>query len=398
MARSNNLSHRIERLLNESSFRQGFSGSRRAFVAALVIPAVLVLAASLVRVQAAAAPANPNSSEIASLSKDQMPSFSVLTGDPSPAPAQEGESGGTQTPPASSAPNAAPAPAAAPSPIPEPTPPASPSSDEALPPIPPIPPIDVQIPRVDVEGPNVDVHIAPIHIHRDFDFAFKGDWGGFVGEPIAIVGDPGTEPRFFGWWNSDRRDSTRDEEIDKVRKIAHGHFILFRRGDKTYFIDDPATVGQFEALNKQLDDLGGKMKDLGNQMKALGQERRDDWEKVRGSNENIPTPDLTKEMADLDTAVADLKAHQGGTVTREQLGEIQRAVAELQRQVMSAEFKVKVNLDMKAMNAFSDQQRALGQQMGDLGGQMGRLAHENSDKMNGLIDQSLKIGQAKPVN
>jgi hypothetical protein len=103
-------------------------------------------------------------------------------------------------------------------------------------------------------------------------------------------------------------------------------------------------------------------------------------------------------MADLDAAVADLKAHQGGTVTREQLAEIQRAVGELQRQVMSAEFKVKVNLDVKAMTAFSDQQRALGEQMGQLGGQMGSLAHENIDKMNVLIDQSLKNGQAKPVN
>jgi hypothetical protein len=272
-----------------------------------------------------------------------------------------------------------------------------PPGDQAVP-FPPIPPIDVQVPRVDVEGPNVDVHIAPIHIHRNFDFNFKGDLAGYGGEPFAIVGDPGTEPRFFGWWNSDRRDSTRDEEIDKVRKVAHGHFILFRRDDKTYFIDDPATVGQFEALNKQLDDLGGKMRELGKQMRAEGRERRDDWAKVRESSENIPTPDLTKEMANLDAAVADLKAHQGGTVTREQLGEIQRAVGELQRQVMSAEFKVKVDLDMKAMNAFSDQQRALGQQMGELGGQMGRLTHDNIDKMNGLIDQSLKNGGAKPVN
>jgi hypothetical protein len=103
-------------------------------------------------------------------------------------------------------------------------------------------------------------------------------------------------------------------------------------------------------------------------------------------------------MADLDAAVAGLKAHQGGTVTREQLAEIQRAVGELQRQVMSSEFRVKVDLNMKAMNAFSDQQRALGQQMGELGGQMGRLEHENIDKMNGLIDQSLKNGGAKPVN
>ncbi|MGB8029373.1 MAG: M56 family metallopeptidase, partial [Terracidiphilus sp.] len=92
MARSNNLSHRIDRLLNESSFRQAFSGSRRAFVAALILPAVLVAATTLFRVQAAAAPGHPSSSEVASLSKDQLPSYSAVTGEPSPAPAQAADS------------------------------------------------------------------------------------------------------------------------------------------------------------------------------------------------------------------------------------------------------------------------------------------------------------------
>ena len=389
MAHKGNLSRRIDGLLNDSTFKQAFGGTRRALVAAVVVPLVLIAMAATVRVKAAASQENQ---VVAPAAPAQS------TAQANPASPQMSEASAQQAPAAPPSPDAAPAPAAAPNPEPEPAPvPPMPPGDQTVP-VPPLPPIDVQVPRVDVEGPNVDVHIAPIHIHRDFDFAFKGDRFDFGGEPIAIVGDPGTEPRFFGWWNSDRRDSTRDEEIDKVRKIAHGHFILFRRDNKTYFIDDPATVDQFEALNKQLDDLGGKMKDLGNQMRAEGRERRDDWAKVRESSENIPTPDLTKEMANLDAAVADLKAHQGGTVTREQLGEIQRAVGELQRQVMSAEFKVKVNLDMKAMNAFSDQQRALGQQMGELGGQMGRLAHDNIDKMNGLIDQGLKNGQAKPAN
>jgi hypothetical protein len=396
MAHKGNLSQRIDGLLNDSNFKQAFSGTRRALIGAVAVPLLLVAMTATVRVKAAVAAGHSGSSQMAMLSKDQLPSFSAVTGEPSPAPAQASDA----TPPQAPAAPAAPSPAAAPNPTPEaaPAPPLPPDGAQATPAMPPLPPLDVQVPRVDVRGPNVDVRIRPIHLHRDFDFDFKGDLGGFGGEPIAIVGDPGTEPRFLGWWNSDRRDSTRDAEIDKVRKTAHGHFILFHRDGKSYFIDDPSTVGQFETMQKQLDDLGAKMKDLGSQMKALGREHRDDWTKVRESNENIPTPDLTKEMGDLDAADANLKAHQGGTVTRQQLAEIQRAVGELQRQVMSAEFKVKVNLGMKEMNAFSDQQGALGQQMGQLGGQMGSLAHENIDKMNELIDQSLKNGQAKPVN
>ena len=113
MARSNNLSHRIDRLLNESSFKQAFTGSRRAFVAALIVPAVLVAATALFRVEAAAAPGQTNSPQMASLSKDQLPSFSSVTGEPNPGPAQSADSSPAQTPPPA-APEAAPAPAAVP--------------------------------------------------------------------------------------------------------------------------------------------------------------------------------------------------------------------------------------------------------------------------------------------
>ena len=98
MARSNNLSHRIDRLLNESSFRQGFTGNRRALVAALIVPAVLVLAASLVRVQAAATAKQTDSSQLALLSHDQLPSYSAVGGEPSPAPAQASGSDSGQAP------------------------------------------------------------------------------------------------------------------------------------------------------------------------------------------------------------------------------------------------------------------------------------------------------------
>ncbi len=54
MARSSNLSHRIERLFNDGAFRQAFTASRRTLVTALLVPVVLFAAATLVRVTAVA--------------------------------------------------------------------------------------------------------------------------------------------------------------------------------------------------------------------------------------------------------------------------------------------------------------------------------------------------------
>ncbi len=53
MARPSSLSRRMERLLNESAFRQAFSSRGRAFAAALLLPAIFFAAAALVRVEAA---------------------------------------------------------------------------------------------------------------------------------------------------------------------------------------------------------------------------------------------------------------------------------------------------------------------------------------------------------
>ena len=53
MARTSHLSQRIERLLNESSFRHSFAAAgRRALLAVLLVPVALFAATALVRVEA----------------------------------------------------------------------------------------------------------------------------------------------------------------------------------------------------------------------------------------------------------------------------------------------------------------------------------------------------------
>lgn len=405
MAHSSNLSERIERLLNDSSFRRAFSGSGRALL--VLVPAVLFATTALVHVQAAhvlAQPAGPagtvapaaqpsSSSSTSSLTSSSV-SSSIAQSSPS---AQSGQSHPDETqvnadaaaPPAPpQTPDAAPAPLPAPAPkAPEdpepaviavaPAPPAPPAIDMVVP-VPPMPAIHVEIP-------------APL-------FAEKGRYAYYsaFGDAYAVVGDSGTKVRYAGDWDGDR-----EADVEKARALAHGHFLLFRHDDKTYFIDDAATVAQIEAMQKPMEDLGEQMRALGKQMRDEGQQDREaarEMErKAREAQMNIPTPDLTKVMAELNAAVAALKDKQGGTVSREQLGEIQRKIGELQRQVMSSQFKVDIHWNTDAMTKLNSVYGKYGQQMGELGKQMGELGRENNQKIKSIIDQSLKNGSAKPV-
>ncbi len=58
MARSSSLARRIERLLNDHTFRQSFAGGRCALFAVVLVPVTLFAATAMVRVQAATHPAH----------------------------------------------------------------------------------------------------------------------------------------------------------------------------------------------------------------------------------------------------------------------------------------------------------------------------------------------------
>ncbi len=398
MAHSSNLSERIERLLNDSSFRKAFTGGRRALL--VMVPAVLFATTALVHVQAArvlaqpagtvssAAPtqtaAQPVGSSSSSATSDSQrsgqshPDDVQVTTDEAPAP--------PQTPAA---------PQAAPAPSPAPAPKAVPDEDEApeiiaIAPAPPAPPVDMVVPMPPM--PAVHIEIPEQLMAQARHYAYYSAFG----DAYAIVGDPGTKVHYAGDWDGDRA-----ADVEKTRAQAHGHFLLFRHDDKVYFIDDPATVEQIEAMQKPMEDMGSQMRALGKQMRDESQQdreaMRETMRKAREAQMNIPTPDLTKEMAELNEAVAALKDKQGGTVTREQLSEIQRKIGELQRRLYSSEFKVDVHFDTGAMKQFNDTYSKYGKQMGELGKQMGELGRENNQKIKAIIDESLKNGKAKPV-
>jgi beta-lactamase regulating signal transducer with metallopeptidase domain len=383
MAHSTNLSHRIERLLNESSFRSAFVGGRRALLTVMV-PAALIAATAMVRVEAAATPKQADSSQAAKFSQDQPPSQLALTDQSNPVPAQVN---GSDTGQAQQTPETAPTPAT-PSSNPAPkAPPAPPTmafpAQGQLPAIPPIPPIDVE------------VNIPPMPPLTPFLQGFEGHASCFAdGDAYAIVGDLGTKTRFCG--NS---GGQLEAEVEKARSVAHGHFLLFRHEGKFYVVDDPAIVGQLETGDQVMAGLSAQMRALGEQFRDEGRQAREEARKEREAAVNIPAPDLSKEMADLNAAVAGLTAKQGATVSRQELAEVQREVSEIQRRLIEAE----VNTDMKSFNAdfnakFQADADKFKEQMSQLGAQLGQTVQGNQGKIGSIIDDSLKNGKAKPVN
>ncbi|HEY1767270.1 MAG TPA: M56 family metallopeptidase [Terracidiphilus sp.] len=394
MAHSTNLSERIERLLNDSHFRQAFAGRRRALLALALVPATLA-ATALVRVQAAGTAAAP---QIAAPLPDQAPPQAASAGQAPPENAQvtgpqlkqePGEDSGLAEP---VAPQPNPAPAAAPAPptaavtqaLPAPPVP----NQEAAPPAP-APPM----PQAPGDAAPAAPPAPPVADGHGFHYHYDGqNYGRNGGEAYAVVGDPGTHTRYSGDWDDDHQAA-----IEKARSLAHGHFLWFRHDGKSYIVDDPAIVAQLEAMDKPMEDLSAQMKEMGKQMRDAGEQSREAARQAREASRTITVPDLSKEMADLNAAMTGLQAKTGTIISREQLAEIQRKLAEVQRKLMTAQIKVDVhwNADMGQLGRV---QGEFGEKMGRMGEEMGRMARENEQKTRSIIDESLKDGKARPVD
>lgn len=378
MARTSHLSQRIERLLNESSFRQAFASSgRRALLAAILVPAALLTATALVRVQAASPAVQSSPDAITGQSTPEQ------VNDSAPAPV--------------SAPVRPSAPAAAPDAVPAPPAPPAPAHIESdhivvVPHVRVIPHVNVH-PQIAAIPPMPPIPPDAFHfISHDLAFAYGF---GQNNEPYAIVGDDGKLKRPHGLFFHDGSDAQTD--IEKARKQAHGAFLWFRHEGKSYIVDDPDIVAQIEAMNKPMDDLQNQMRDLGKQMREFGAQQREKARQMRDTA--VQTPDLSKELEALKAAEAGLQAKQGATITQKEIADLQREIGRVQAELGSLQGKLMMEQGGfgKEMSEFGEQQGKLGSQMGKLGVEMGQIARENQSKMKDIINQSLSNGKAKPV-
>jgi hypothetical protein len=387
MAHSGRLTLRIERLLNENNFRQAFAGGRRRIFAALIlVPAVLFAATALIRVEAAQSPQKPETSPepvAGQANPDDAPDVA-----PEIAPATARDPGARivvgvpAAPPAPAAPKAL---AAAPAP-----PAPATFSEDAGDAIAPEPPQAAEAPEVPAPP------APPAHGRNGSHHSSSHGYSYFYsrnGDSYAVVS--GSDKAHMTY--SGNGDGDRSAEIDKARAMAHGDFLWFSRGAKSYVVDDPQTLALIQAMYKPIEDLGRQQEELGRQQEALGRQQ----EELGNQQEqaSIPTPDIAKEMADLNASVAKLQAKKGGTVTQEQLGDLEDKIGELQGKLgsMQGEIGARQGELGEKQGELGAKQGKLGEQQGRLGEQQGRLAQEADTKVKSIIDQSLKDGKAKPV-
>ena len=368
MARSRNISHRMERFLNESTFRQAFAGSRRTLLAVLLVPVALFVGTGLIRVEAAQS-----------------------------APA-------VQPPSPAATPDAAPGPAAVPSTpgqIAEPVPPLPPAPTAAAAPAPAAPQFgeihDAADDRSATVNDDQDNAVTNSNTNSNGKHVSTSVGRGFCssgadGDSWALVTDASKHLNFNCGWNDGASGAP-----ENVRRLTNGKFLWFTRNGKSYFLDDPAIMGQVEAMYKPMEELGRQQEVLGKQQEELG--RQQEALGRRQEQASVPAPDISKEMAKLNEAVAKLNAKKGSTVSQEDLADIQGRIGDIQGRLgeLQGEMGSKQGELGEQQGKLGEQQGKLGEEQGKLGEQQGKLAEEANRKVKAIIDESLRNGKARPV-
>ena len=453
MARHGSLSRRIERLLNDVSFRQAFAGTRRALLTVIVVPVALFAATALVRVQAAGqqAPAPPSAPTAPAAEAPAVPVVPVtpeagvsvpeqISDEEPPAPAVAPQApekvvtpkaaencapGSVIAPPAPAAPEAVPAPRAVPgvAPVPAPHAPAV----MILQGQPGIASLAIS-PRIMLKTPVIVLpRLAYTPGHATLALiapparAGSGAGRGYgIGQSTSsesgtvIASNNGKKSEYRYSYSSNGNSyaivkgdgsgqmsfngNIHSSELDKARKQASGKdFLWFERGGKAYIVDDPATLAQIEAMYKPMEDLGRQQDELGKKQEALGKQQEElDKQQETAS---VPTPDMSKEIAQIEAAMAKLKASQGKNMTQDEFGELQEKLSELQTRLGEIQGQIgeKQGEFGTRMGELGERMGELGSQMGELGERQGKIAEEADQKVKSIIDESLKRGKAKPV-
>jgi bla regulator protein blaR1 len=281
-----------------------------------------------------------------------------------------------------------------------------------------VPQLLVNLPRVKVDVPPVHVDIPPVHVavpqfhiethmlssqdgtpgdvivSSDGDWNFGPVWRGAYylgryddeGSRFAIV----TKDSDALTMSGDREDA---QHARSLKKKYSGDFIWFQHEEKSYVIDDAATVARAKQLWQPQVDLERQQKDLAKQQEDLAKQEEEAANKIEDMK--IKLPDLSAEMQKLQEAMKKLSEN-GGTMY--ELRDLQGEIGELQSQIGEAESGAG-----REQGAFGRVQGEWGRKMGELGrqqGELGRrqaqLSREASRQMRQLLDDAVAKGLAKP--
>ena len=415
MARTASLSRRIERLLNDASFRQAFAGGRRrALIAFLLVPCALFAATCLVRVQAAQQPpqaaraAQPApAAEPASAAQSDEPRTGQANPEPAAEPSPIVTSEGAiapQSPGPVSIPDP-PAPVVVPSPVITPAPP---DSITVIGPMVPVVPVVPAAPMVAVPPPNIRIYTndamraytrayvdsqARVALNSQLrDAIAKADtyrWSSNEDSYVVVRGDHRHTMNFSGDLHS--------SDIDKAAKLAHGDFLWFNHEGKAYFVDDPAILQQIAAMYKPIEELGKQQEALGKQQEALGKQQEDLGRLQEQAS--VPAPDMSDEIAKLNAALAKLQSKAGKSLTQDELSDLQEKIGEIQSKLGDLQGMVGARQGElgEQQGRLGEQQGRLGAEQGRLGAEQGKLSMEADGKIRKMIEDSLQSGKAHPV-
>jgi hypothetical protein len=382
MARRNNLSERIERLLNDSIFHQAFVGTRRrAMVAVLLVPAALFAATALIRVEAASqaqqpAPAtgqsHPESTPNAAAAEPQSPA-EPASGPNSPAVVSDNWKVVSDSPEVVSdkwkvvsdnwkvvsdgqtATNT-----------------------------------NTQTNTDTQTNTNVTVN-GHVVKNRGFANHFSSN-----GDSYAVISGPGDHYNFSGYVNG-----ATSEQIEKARKLSHGKFLWFQHNGKSYLVDDPATVAQIEAMYEPMEALGRQQEELGHQQEVLGKQQEELGREME--KKMAPAPGTAEEAAKLEAEMAKLGTQMGKTTSPEELaklggkmGELGARMGEIQGRMGALQGEMNAKMGAR-MSVLGEMQGKLGAQQGKLGAEQERIAQESDRKVKSIMDQSLRDGKARPI-
>lgn len=368
MARPSSLSLRMERLLNESAFRQAFAGGRRVLIAALIVPALLFAASTLVRVEAAPAQAQSPTSQSSTSGQSHPDAAPIL------------ESGDAQSKPQNQS-QPAPHPDSASATATSDASGTSYASGTAY-------------SADDSAADSVTITNEGGH-HSSFsnDGSYYAYSSSDDGDAYALVLNNDGNIAFSGNWNDAQR-----EEIERARKSAGtGSFLWFRHDGKSYVVTDPATVQHIAEMYKPIQALGKQQEALGSQQEALGKLQEALSQAQEAARQ--PPPDMSEQMAKLKKQLAELQSQIDQQVTQATTDALQASLSEVQARIgaIQGEIGAKQGEIGAKQGELGAKQGKLGAEQGRLGAQQGKLAREADQKVKSIIDESLKNGTAQPT-
>ncbi|HEX3472432.1 MAG TPA: M56 family metallopeptidase, partial [Silvibacterium sp.] len=364
MARSSNIQRRIERILNDRTFRLAFLGSRRhAVTAAVLVPIALAAATSLVRVQAAQVVALPPKTM-----DEPTANVSTVVVPKAPAPVVP------ETPMVYVA-------------VPSPKPAAMirVARVSAV-------PFSLQVAAQSTasqstSAPSSGNSTASNSDMRQSDsetFSYNDD----DKESYAVIS--GTNSHVMGQGNF-------GDEFTRVRRTMQGDYIWVERNGKSYVITDPALIAKSRELFKPEEELGQRQAALGASQAALGEQQATLGEEQ--SKVKLSPAELAKALAGTEDSLKELQALKTQEVSQVNLAEVQARLGELQGKLGAAEAKIaeKQAVVGGQQAELGIKQAALGSQQAELGREQARVARQASRQMRALIDGAFRDGQAKPV-